>query len=91
MKGFLDIAAQRPADTMIAEMLPIKVTSTVSSSSYGSRYKCRFIPGTHDEADKVWDENECSDMAENQMEWYLKRVSDPDTESCVSSMLLTMC
>ncbi|KAI1362877.1 hypothetical protein F5Y08DRAFT_329774 [Xylaria arbuscula] len=83
VKGFLDIAAQRPADTMIAEMLPIKVTSTVSRSSYGSRYKCRFIPGTHDEADKVWDDNECSDMAENQMEWYLKRGEEVSTKEAV--------
>ncbi|KAI0521987.1 hypothetical protein F5B22DRAFT_512862 [Xylaria bambusicola] len=83
VKGFLDIAAQRPSDTLSADVLPIKVTSTVSRASYGSGYKCRFIPGTHEEADKVWDENECSDMAENQMEWYLKRGEEVSTKDTV--------
>ncbi len=75
IKGFLDLVTQGQSDSFNVDTLPIKVTSTVSRASYGAGYKCRFVPGTHQEIDKVWDDNECVFMAGNQMEWYLKRGS----------------
>ncbi|KAJ2992967.1 hypothetical protein NUW58_g1990 [Xylaria curta] len=72
-KGFLDIASQGQSDSLDVDTLPIKVISTIARASYGAGYKCQFIPGTHEEIDKSWDEDECMDMAKNQMEWYLKR------------------
>lgn len=74
-KGFLDIAGEGQTKSVNADMLPIKVTSTVSRASYGAQYKCAFIPGIHEEIDKIWDEDECQYMARHQMEWYLKRGS----------------
>ncbi|KAI1425003.1 hypothetical protein F5Y12DRAFT_397991 [Xylaria sp. FL1777] len=75
IKGFLDVVSQGQSNSLKAEMLPIKVTSTVSRASYGARYRCSFVPGTHQEIDKVWDDDESKFMAANQMEWYLKRGS----------------
>lgn len=72
-KGFLDNLTT--LTSLSSEKLPIKVTSTISRSSYGSKFKCGFTTGTHEEADKIWDEDEYRYMAENQMQWYLKRVS----------------
>ncbi|KAI0440363.1 hypothetical protein F4803DRAFT_527786 [Xylaria telfairii] len=82
-KGFLDIASEGQTKSVNADMLPIKVTSTVSRASYGAQYKCTFIPGLHEEIDKIWDEDECQDMARHQMEWYLKRGEEVSTKKTV--------
>ncbi|KAI0904023.1 hypothetical protein F4823DRAFT_616447 [Ustulina deusta] len=83
IKGFLDLVSQGQSDSFNVDTLPIKVTSTVSRASYGAGYKCRFVPGTHQEIDKVWDDNECVFMAGNQMEWYLKRGEEVSTKDTV--------
>ncbi|KAF2967326.1 hypothetical protein GQX73_g6252 [Xylaria multiplex] len=82
IKGFVAIASEVQSERLNTDSLPIKVTSTISRSSYGTSYKCRFVPGTHEERDKVWSDVEYEYMAENQMDWYLKRgevVSTKDT------------
>ncbi|KAK9412835.1 putative Actin-like ATPase domain-containing protein [Seiridium unicorne] len=82
-KGFLDSIAEGGSGSLAADTLPIKVTSTISRASYGSQYKCTFIPGTHKEADKEWDEDECTFMASRQMAWYLKRGDEISTKDTV--------
>lgn len=72
-KGFLNNLTT--LTSLSSERPPIKVTSTISRASYGSKFRCEFITGTHEEADKTWDEDEYRYMANNQMQWYLKRVS----------------
>ncbi|KAI0532864.1 hypothetical protein GGR58DRAFT_148013 [Xylaria digitata] len=82
IKGFVAIARDSQSDKLNVDTLPIKVTSTISRSSYGNSYKCNFMPEIHEESDKVWDEREYAYMAKNQMEWYLTRgevVSTKDT------------
>ncbi|RWA10740.1 hypothetical protein EKO27_g4359 [Xylaria grammica] len=82
IKGFTLIAGEDESPKLNPETLPIKVTSTISRASYGSIYRTPFVTGIHEEIDKVWDNDECKDMATNQMEWYLKRgevVSAKDT------------
>lgn len=50
------------------------VTSTISRASFG--VKCCRIPWneTHDPKDKKWQKYEGCYGAENQMEWYIKKV-----------------
>ncbi|KAH7324239.1 hypothetical protein B0I35DRAFT_449279 [Stachybotrys elegans] len=72
-KGFLDNVAQRNITSLSPESLPIKVTSTISRASYGYKFQCPFVAGTHEKADMRFDENEDRYMADNQMQWYLKR------------------
>ncbi|KAI0430723.1 hypothetical protein F5Y09DRAFT_307087 [Xylaria sp. FL1042] len=83
IKGFLDVVSQDQSKSVKADMLPIKVTSTVSRASYGATYRCPFVPGTHLEIDKVWDDDESIFMAANQMEWYLKRGEEVSTKAAV--------
>ncbi|KAI1204683.1 uncharacterized protein F4807DRAFT_454509 [Annulohypoxylon truncatum] len=84
LKGFLDGAAQDQSDNSIVKALPIKVTSTVSRASYGTSFATPFIPGTHLEADKVWNHLECKYMARGQMSWYLRRGEEVSTKDTVS-------
>ncbi|KAI0972386.1 hypothetical protein F4678DRAFT_430149 [Xylaria arbuscula] len=83
IKGFLDVVSQGQSKKLKPDMLPIKVTSTVSRASYGAKYRCPFVAGTHDEIDKAWDEDEAVWMAANQMEWYLKRGEEVSTKTAV--------
>jgi hypothetical protein len=74
-KGFLDDESQGESGSLANDALPIKVSSTISRASYGSLFKCLFVEGVHEEADKSWADVECQYMATNQVEWYLRRVS----------------
>ncbi|KAI0543985.1 hypothetical protein F4679DRAFT_566597 [Xylaria curta] len=82
-KGFLDIATQGGSNNVNVDLLPIKITSTISRASYGSNFMCHFDPRLHDEIDKVWDEDSHADMAIRQMEWYLKRGEEVSTKNSV--------
>jgi hypothetical protein len=51
------------------------VVSRVSRVSYGMSYRTRFDDDIHHLDDRIWDSQELCWKAENQMHWYLKRVS----------------
>ncbi|KAF4923441.1 hypothetical protein CGCVW01_v004637 [Colletotrichum viniferum] len=72
-KGFLEGPAASDEKAITKVEAPIKVTSTVSRSSYGIKYTTVFDPMHHNREDQMWDELEGQKMASNQMRWYLKR------------------
>lgn len=51
------------------------VQSRISRCNYGTRYHTDFDPTIHLEIDKKYDRIRGNDKAENQLKWYLKRVS----------------
>lgn len=57
---------------------PVTVVSTIARTSLGVRFREFFEDGVHLEKDKFWDEDEGVWKAQNQMEWYLKKVRQPD-------------
>ncbi|KAI1272591.1 hypothetical protein F5Y07DRAFT_403302 [Xylaria sp. FL0933] len=67
IKGFLE--EPKPDDAQA----PIMIASTVARASYGVMFQTPFNPLRHLLKDKIWDENEETWMASNQMKWYLKR------------------
>lgn len=58
----------------LTEHVP-KVDARVSRFSYGWTASQRFNPIIHDRRDKTWDNIEECWMADNQMQWAIKRVS----------------
>jgi hypothetical protein len=44
--------------------------------SYGVQYRTPFIHGKHKKKDQVWCDKENQWKADNQMEWFLKEVSE---------------
>ena len=53
----------------------VDITSRVARLSYGLRMRVPFVVGKHDIRDRVWDEKSCFYRANNQMLWYIRRVS----------------
>jgi hypothetical protein len=53
----------------------VTVTTRVSKRNYGVSYYTDFREGYHVEEDRQWIQNEGAYMADNQMRWYLRRVS----------------
>ncbi|KAF5516035.1 Heat shock 70 kDa protein 12B [Colletotrichum siamense] len=72
-KGFLEGHATFDEKALAKIETPIKVTSTVSRSSYGIKYSIVYDPMKHRREDRMWDDLEKKWMATNQMKWYLQR------------------
>jgi hypothetical protein len=53
------------------------ITSRVSRYHYGIWKITRFDPARHEEQDKFWCDVERIFKADNQMDWYLSKVSGP--------------
>ena len=71
-KGFLSGSGDVAHDNNIRS--PIKVASTISRASFGNIYRTLWDDGNYLEEDKVWDSDEEVWRADNQMDWYIKRV-----------------
>jgi hypothetical protein len=75
-KGFLDDGgadAVGGAQSLAAKL--ISITSTISRASFGVEYQTTFVEGVHLEEDKFWDSDRGEHRADNQMKWYVKKVS----------------
>ena len=73
-KGFLDGVADEGGSKFDVDKSPISVTSTIARQSFGTAKWVPFIEGVHLDADKEWDDDEGEWKANNQMDWFLKKV-----------------
>ena len=62
------------SDAEIKSQTQSLVVSRVSRINYGILFTAPFDEEKHDERDRVWDEDELRWRANNQMDWYLKKV-----------------
>jgi hypothetical protein len=79
-KGFLEV----PIGVDAPIYSSISVVSTVARQSLGIMFRTPFEVGKHLECDKVWDETREIWLADEQMSWYLEKVSSshsPPTSS----------
>ena len=76
-KGLLDGVCKGDLTTPNGGVLetPISIASTVSRASFGVAMKVPWDANKYPEEDKIWDTDEHVWKADNQMSWYLKRVS----------------
>lgn len=80
-KGFLDdsSAGGTRSPGALVRYTPIEVTSTISRANYGIKFYEAFDGTKHSREDQEWDDSEGQFIANNQMNWYLKRGSSTTT------------
>lgn len=64
----------------LSAQLGVRVEARIARMSYGILYREFFDASKHLEADKIWSEEEHKYMADNQMKWFLKEVTDTTTQ-----------
>ena len=82
-KGFISKAAETigtPEANNI--VLPIRVNSTISRASFGTKVLKWWDEGQHVQEDKFWDDTEGVWKAQRQMDWYITRVSPFHAQPC---------
>lgn len=75
-KGFLDGGSDNSGTQQngYGVAAPISVTSSISRTSIGIVYHAPFDPAKHLDEDKAWYPDEGEWRANNQLNWYLRRV-----------------
>lgn len=55
--------------------IKVKVEARIARLSYGVKFAARWDPEKHLQADKYWDTLDHGWRANNQMEWFLRKVA----------------